>query len=481
MQSRRIKSEQIPNCYFLGGKLAKLRIYQNKKISPDPTGRKKYLASPKGWKLIEEHLCPIENGVLQVPSVELETAVDVNGIPNILYDMMIVDEKGAERCSLLALHALMSGTEKVIEAFDEVGNKKPVSLVIVSIEKTNEFVPFLRVDGKTRYKPKSGVPLKSVKTIQCIKQGDSLSLPPNLLSNETDSNGNSSVIYIFLEKLQNGKSAYLATMHFEKNESSPTNIHAILYKDLGPQSQSLETDPIPNSGYLGKSAILRIYRNRKFSPNPTDKNKYIGESDGYEFVEDIHCSIKEDTLYVPNFTLEAETNAEGKPTVIYTAVFVDEIGVERDVFFSDLACKIISSNDLPSTLKLEFIPTVKYNPLKVYRSRDFIYYLNENNKRAYEPKPESLEYVMDISYEIKDSSMMIYQWTIDIDESDINQNEDDTPVVIYKGIIIDRGIERIAFVGYLVENPLRLITYESEQSKVIVNLFKPSPFRRRKN
>jgi hypothetical protein len=478
MSLTRIEAEQIPNCYFLGKKLARLRIYRNRKISPDPIGRQKYLISPKGWELLEEYPCPIENGTLHIPTIELEpTYTDANGLPTVLYQAVVVDEKGAERCLLLSLFSLMKGHEKVIDGYDETGAKTSITLVNIKIEKTTEFMPFVSTDDQTRYKPKPGVRLEFVKEIKCVKQSNSLTMPPNIIEFEPDADGNPSVIYILLEEIKKGGLTYVATMHFERDELNPSNWHVILYNDLGPQQITVEKDPIADSGYLGKSAILRIYRSKRFSPDPTDENKYISEPGSDEYVKDVSCSIKDDTLYIPSFPLDIETDAEGKPTVIYTAMLVDENGVERGALFSDTAFENSGSKKSPSVVEIANPPNPKRNPLKVYRSGDFHYYLNEDRNKAYEPKPGSLEYVMDISYEIKDDALVIHQWTIDIDDKDIKQNEDDTPNMIYRGIIIDRGTERIAFTGYIAGVPPRLITYKSNQSKVIVTLFKRSPFR----
>ena len=480
MSLTRIQAEQISNCYFLGKKLARLRIYRNKKISPDPIGRQAYLGSPKGWHLFEEHPCPIENGILHVPTVELEpTSTDANGLPTVLYRMVVVDERGAERCSLLSLYSLMKGQEKMIDAYDETGVGNPITLVNVRIEKTNEFMPFVRSDGQTRYKPKPGVRLEFVKEIKCVKQGGSLTIPPDTIGYEPDADGNPSVILILLERQPKGKSAYLATMHFERDESNPSNWHAILYDDMGPQQIMVRKAPISECGYLGKSAVLRIYRSKKFSPDPAHENDYVSEPGSDEHIKDVPCSIKDGTLHIPIFPLDIERDAEGKPTSIYTATLVDENGVERGALFSDTAFEVSGSKDSPSKVKIANTPNPKRNPLKVYRSRAFHYYVNEDHNNAYAPKSGSLEYVTDASYEIKDNSLIIHEWTIDIDDKDIKQNEDDTPNVIYRGVIIDGGIERIAFTGYIAGLPPRLIAYESEQSKVIVTLFKRSPFRTR--
>lgn len=477
MSLTRIKAEQIPNCYFLGKTLARLRIYRNKKISPDPTGRQKYLVSPRGWELLEEYSCPIENGILHVPTIELEpTYTNLNGLPAVRYIAVVVDEKGAERCSVLSLYSLMKGHKKVIDGYDETGVARSITLVNVRILKTNEFISFISSDGQTLYAPKADARLEFVKEIKCVKQGRSLTVPLNTLTD-----GNSSLIYILLEEVQKGKPSYLATIHFEKDESNPSNWRPVIYKNSKFEQLMFETDPIPECGYLGKSAILRLYHSRKFWPDPTDENKYVSELGSDKHVKDIHCSIKDSTLYIPMFSIDVETDTEGNPTVIYTAMLVDENGVERGALFSDKAFESVSgSKESPSIVKLGNTPNPRRNPLKVYRSRSFHFYLNEGRK-AYEPKPESLEYVMDISYEIKDGSLILHQWTIDIDDKDIKQDGDDTPNVIFRGMIIDGGIEKIAFTGHIAGVPPQLITYKSDQSKIIVKLFKRSPFRLRNN
>lgn len=159
-------------------------------------------------------------------------------------------------------------------------------------------------------------------------------------------------------------------------------------------------------------------------------------------------------------------------------MLVDETGVERGALFSDIVIDESGSKESPVTLQIGNVPTQTRNPLKVYRSRDFHHYLSEG-KWAYAPKIDSLEYVMDISYEIRDGALTIGTWTIDIDDDEIKENEADTPSVIYRGTIVDAGIERIAFTGYIAGKPARLIIIDSDQSRVIVNSFKRSPFRTR--
>jgi hypothetical protein len=475
----KILAEQIPNCYFLGKKLARLRIYRNEKISFDPTGRQEYVASPSGWALLNEYPCPIEDGTLNIPELNLEpTGTRANGLPTMVYMDAIVDESGSERCSLLALHSLMNGRAEVIEGYDQTGVRKQITLTKVRFERTNDFVPFARPDGRVRYKPKPGVRLEFAKEVQCVKQDGSVTLPSNDLGFAPDSNGNPTVIYILLEKPRRGGSHYLGTMHFEIDEADPQTCKALFYNDLGPREIMVEKDPIPDCGYLGKSAVLRIYRTTKFSPHPTDPNKYISDAAGDEHVKDVECSIKNGTLHIPVFPLEVDRDERGKPTALYTGMLVDERGVERGALFSDIAINDFGIKESPVTVQIANAPSPKLNPLKVYRSRDFHHYRSEE-RWAYAPKSESLEYVMDISYEIKDGALIISAWTIDIDDDEIKEDETDTPIVIYRGTIVHAGIERIAFTGYIAGKPARLIVTESEQSKVIVNSFKRSPFRAR--
>jgi hypothetical protein len=476
----RIQAEQIPNCYFLG-KSARLRIYRNEKISVDPTGRNDYLAAPSGWKVLNEYACPIEGGRLTIPEIELEpTVTRSDGLPTMVYMAVLIDESGFERCSVLDLNALMSGYQPVIEGYDQAGVRKLITLTQVSFEKTNQFVSFTRADGQVRYKPKPGVRLEFAKEISCVKQGEAVTLPPIALDFEPDSAGRPTVIFILLEKTRNSKSSrYLGTMHFELDETNPKAAEAFIYTDLGPQEIMVEKDPIPECGYLGKSAILRIYRTSKFSPDPSDSTKYVSVPGSDEHVKDIGCTIKNDTLYIPVFPLEVDRDSEGKPTALFTGMLVDYAGVERGALFSNISIERVGTRQSPVTLKFANAPTPDRNPLKVYRSRDFYHYKSDG-KWAYAPKPESLEYVMDIPYEInKDGALVIGSWTIDIDDDEIQQNETATPNVIYRGIIIVSGVERIAFTGYIAGRPARLITTESEQSKVIVKSFKPSPFRTR--
>lgn len=259
----RILAEQIPNCYFLGKK-ARLRIYRNEKISVDPTGRQEYLASPSGWSLLNEYPCPINDGILSIPELELEPSdTRTNGLPTVVYMDAILDESGAERCSVLALHSLMSGHARVIEGYDKTGIRKPITLTKISFEKTKEFVSFARADGQVRYKPRPGVRLEFVKSVQCVKQGQSISLPPNDLGFEPDSNGKPTVIYILLET-RDGKPNYLGTMHFEIDEAKPRTVQAFIYNDLGPREIMVKKDPIPDCGYLGKSAVLRSIERQSF-------------------------------------------------------------------------------------------------------------------------------------------------------------------------------------------------------------------------
>jgi hypothetical protein len=474
----RILAEQIPNCYFLGKK-ARLRIYRNEKISVDPTGRQEYLASPSGWSLLNEYPCPINDGILSIPELELEPSdTRANGLPTVVYMDAIVDESGAERCSVLALHSLMSGYARVIEGYDQAGISRQMTLTKISFEKTKEFVSFARPDGQVRYKPKSGVRLEFVKEVQCLKQGDSVSLPPNDLGFEPDSNGKPTVIYILLEKTRGGKSNYLGTMHFEIDEADPRTVQAFIYNDLGPWEIVVKKDPIPDCGYLGKSAVLRIYRTTKFSAHPTDPYKYVSDRGSDEHVKDVECSIENGTLNIPVFRLEVDRGGRGKPRALYTGMLVDETGVERGALFSDIVFDDSGTKESPVTLQIGNVPTPTRNPLKVYRSRDFHHYLS-GGKWAYAPKADSLEYVMDISYEIRDGALTIGTWTIDIDDDEIKENEAETPGVIYTGTIVDAGIERIAFTGYIAGKPARLIIIESDQSRVIVNSFKRSPFRAR--
>jgi hypothetical protein len=475
----KILAEQIRNCYFLGKKLARLRIYRNERISVDPTGRQEYVASPSGWVLLNEYPCPIEDGTLSIPELELEpTGSRANGLPTMVYMDAIVDESGSERCSVLALHSLMNGGAEVIEGYDQTGARKQITLTTISFEKTKDFVSFARPDGRMRYKPKSGVRLEFVKDVQCVKQGDSVTLPTNDLGFEPDSSGKPTVIYILLEKARGGKSHYIGTMHFEIDEANPKTGQAFIYNDLGPREIMVEKDPIPDCGYLGKSAVLRIYRTTKFSPHPAHPNKYVSDAGSDEHVKDVDCSIKNGTLHIPAFPLEVERDERGKPTALYTGMLVDETGVERGALFSDIAIDDSGTKESPVRLQIANAPTPKRNPLKVYRSRDFHHYRSEG-RWAYAPKLESLEYVMDISYEIKDGALTIGTWTIDIDDDEIKEDETDTPIVIYRGTIVDAGIERTAFTGYIAGRPARLIITESDQSKVIVKLFKRSPFRAR--
>src|SRR5713226_8677176 len=157
----KIEAERIPNCYFLGKKVATLRIYRNRKISPDPTGLREYIASRSGCELVKEYSCPIIDGTLNIPSIDLEpTGTDANGLPTMLYMDVVIDESGAERCSVLPLYSLMKGLEEVIDGYDATGVRRPIRLAKVRLEKTNEFVSFARDDGCTRYKPKPGVRLE---------------------------------------------------------------------------------------------------------------------------------------------------------------------------------------------------------------------------------------------------------------------------------------------------------------------------------
>ncbi len=293
---------------------------------------------------------------------------------------------------------------------------------------------------------------------------------------EPDANGKPSVIYILLEKQPDGNSAYVGTAHFEIDELDPTRGQMVLYNDLGPREVMVAKDPIPDCGYLGKSAVLRIYRSKKFSSDPARKGRYISERGSDEHLKDILCSIINETLHIPVFPLEIDTDRQGNPREIFTAMLVDDRGVERGALFSDTAFVEAGTKETPLTLQIANTPNMIRNPLKVYRSRSFHSYLSKDNKWAYAPKLGSLEYVMDVSYEIKDGALTIAQWTIDVGDNEINQDENATPSVIYQGLIVDAGIERTAFIGYVAGVPPRLVTCESEQSKVIVRLFKRSPF-----
>jgi hypothetical protein len=86
---------------------------------------------------------------------------------------------------------------------------------------------------------------------------------------------------------------------------------------------------------------------------------------------------------------------------------------------------------------------------------------------------------MDLSYEVKDDTLTIGQWTMDVDDGEINEDPSAAPSIIYQGTIVAGGVERISFTGYIADVPPQLIRCESEQSKVIVKMFKRSPFRSR--
>jgi hypothetical protein len=388
----KLLAEQIPNCDFLGKGLAKLRIYRNTQISSDPIGRRPYIASPGGWELIKEIACPIRNGNLNIPELDLEpTATDSNGLPTMLYMDVIVDEQGRERCSALALFSLMKGYEQVIDGYDQAGMRQPISLVNVRVEKTSEFVAFERSDGRARYKPKPGVRLEFSRELLCVKQGKAVSLPSSKFDLDSAALDKPNILYLLFEKQADGKSVYLATMHFEIVSSNPERGQAFLYRDLGPREVMVQKDPIPNCEYLGKQALLRIYRSTRFVSDPVRKGKYISEQGSDEHVKDVVGSNKDETLSKPIFAIDVDDGLEGKPSAVYTGMLVDEKGIERGALFSDETFTAAGTKESPLVLKLANEPNAKRNPLKIYRSRSFYHYRGKDGESAYAPKSGSLE------------------------------------------------------------------------------------------
>jgi hypothetical protein len=107
--------------------------------------------------------------------------------------------------------------------------------VTVSIYKSNRFIPFVGANGKLCYKPEDRT-LEFVKDIQCLKHGKKVDIPSMDLGYEPDADGNPSVIYVLAERA-GGQLQYLATMHFELDQSDATKAHAYMYNDMGQETR----------------------------------------------------------------------------------------------------------------------------------------------------------------------------------------------------------------------------------------------------
>lgn len=87
-----------------------------------------------------------------------------------------------------------------------------------------------------------------------------------------------------------------------------------------------------------KRRLVRLYRSRRFTPRAADGHvEYDPEQGSLEHVRDIDCELHLGQVKLPDLSIDIEgegiaNDAEGRPTVIYVGMEVDDDGVERILF-----------------------------------------------------------------------------------------------------------------------------------------------------